>query len=77
MHTKTSNAAGGPHGNWWLEVVTDEPFLYEFGPFDSAEEAAGAIDRHAPDLTSEGWQVVGQKVLQQEDLFGHTVSQSQ
>ncbi len=53
-------------GNWWLEVVTDEPFSYEFGPFDSAEEAARSVDRYAPDLASEGWRVMRQSVLQQE-----------
>ncbi|MBC8123296.1 MAG: DUF1816 domain-containing protein [Gemmatimonadaceae bacterium] len=65
MHTKTGNAPDAGDGDWWLEMVTDEPFLYQFGPFDSAEDAAGSVHRHAPDLASEGWQIVGQKVHQQ------------
>ncbi|WP_164929282.1 DUF1816 domain-containing protein [Gloeobacter violaceus] len=60
----------------FLAVLVDPQGLYEFGPFDSAEEAADSVDRHAPDLASEGWQIVGQKLLQQECLFGHTVSQA-
>ena len=44
---------------------TDEPFLYEFGPFESAEEAAQSVDRHAPDLVSEGWRVLRHNVRQQ------------
>lgn len=76
MHPYTCDMPDAWDGNWWLEVITDEPFLYEFGPFKSAEEAAESIDRHAPDLASDGWQVVRQKVLQQEHLFGHAVSQA-
>ncbi|BAC91506.1 DUF1816 domain-containing protein [Gloeobacter violaceus] len=68
MYGQTSNTSDARDGDWWLEVTTDEPFLYAFGPFDSPEEAAQSVGRYVPDLTSEGWQVVRQKVLRQEHL---------
>ena len=76
MDSKISNMTNSQDGDWWLEVITDEPFLYEFGPFSSPEEAAESIDRYASDLASEGWRVVRQKVLQQDHLFGHDVYQA-
>lgn len=76
MHTQTNNTLDIWYGNWWLEVTTDEPFLYEFGPFESAEEATESLGRHVSDLASDGWQVIHQKVLQQEHLFSDVVSKT-
>ncbi|MBC8122691.1 MAG: DUF1816 domain-containing protein [Gemmatimonadaceae bacterium] len=47
---------------WWLEIATDEPYLYLFGPFDASEEAEHAVGKYIGDLTSEGWQVTSAKV---------------
>ncbi|MBW4700144.1 MAG: DUF1816 domain-containing protein [Aphanocapsa lilacina HA4352-LM1] len=47
---------------WWLEMATDEPYLYLFGPFESPEEAEAAVPRHRADLISEGWQVLSATV---------------
>jgi hypothetical protein len=47
---------------WWLELVTDEPYLYLFGPFETVEEAESAISKHKADLMSEGWHVMTSKV---------------
>ncbi|MBC8121411.1 MAG: DUF1816 domain-containing protein [Gemmatimonadaceae bacterium] len=76
MHIQINNTLNTCYGNWWLEVTTDEPFLYEFGPFQSAEEAAGALSNYVSDLASEGWRVIRQKVLQQEHLFSDVVSRA-
>ncbi len=47
---------------WWLELVTDEPYLYLFGPFETVEEAEASIAKHTEDLMSEGWHVMTSKV---------------
>jgi len=47
---------------WWLEIVTDEPYLYLFGPFETVEEAEASVSKHTEDLMSEGWHVVTSKV---------------
>jgi hypothetical protein len=47
---------------WWLELVTDEPYLYLFGPFETIEEAEASFPKHTEDLRSEGWQVMTSKV---------------
>lgn len=53
-------------GNWWLEVVTDEPYSYLFGPFDKTEEATCKSKEYFEDLESEGWQIVSAKIAQLE-----------
>jgi hypothetical protein len=55
--------------NWWLEVTTDEPYLYLFGPFSSAEEAQTESDRYLADLRHEGWQVTGVHTTYRGPLF--------
>jgi len=55
--------------NWWLEVTTDEPYLYLFGPFASAEEAQTESDRYIADLTHEGWQVTEVHTSRRGPLF--------
>jgi hypothetical protein len=51
-------------GAWWLEVVTDEPYLYLFGPFDTTEEANDKSSDYFKDLALEGWQIVSTKMTQ-------------
>lgn len=46
---------------WWLEIATDEPYLYLFGPFESVEEAEAAVSDYQNDLAGEGWRVVSSK----------------
>jgi Domain of unknown function (DUF1816) len=53
-------------GNWWLEVMTDEPYSYLFGPFDKTEEANCKSREYFEDLESEGWQIVSIKIAQRE-----------
>jgi hypothetical protein len=47
---------------WWLEIATDEPYLYLFGPFESAEEAEATVGKYEADLAAEGWQLLSSKV---------------
>ena len=47
---------------WWLELATNEPYLYLFGPFDSKVEAESSVEKHRADLTGEGWQVTSAKL---------------
>jgi hypothetical protein len=51
-------------GNWWLEVITNEPYLYLFGSFDTTEEADYKRSEYFRDLESEGWQIVSTKMTQ-------------
>ncbi|AGY60334.1 DUF1816 domain-containing protein [Gloeobacter kilaueensis] len=50
---------------WWLELATDEPYLYLFGPFETAAEADAATARHRQDLLAEGWQITSTRVTLQ------------
>jgi Domain of unknown function (DUF1816) len=69
-------------GAWWLEVVTDEPYLYLFGPFDTTEEANGKSSDYFKDLASEGWHITSTKMTQigpivrNEETRGNLVLQS-
>lgn len=47
---------------WWLEIATDEPYLYLFGPFDHPEEAEAAVGKYQEDLAGEGWRTMSTKV---------------
>jgi hypothetical protein len=51
-------------GNWWLEVVTNEPYLYLFGSFNTTDEANQKSSEYFRDLASEGWQIVSSKMTQ-------------
>jgi hypothetical protein len=55
-------------GNWWLEVITNEPYLYLFGSFDTTEEADYKSSEYFRDLESEGWQIVSTKMTQIEPM---------
>ena len=42
-------------GEWWIEVMTTQPFcIYYFGPFSSAQEAAAHQPGYIEDLSQEG-----------------------
>jgi hypothetical protein len=70
-------------GRWWLEVATDEPYLYLFGPFNSTEEASVKSSEYFNDLASEGWHIVSTKMTQigpmvlSEEKRGDLVLQAQ
>jgi hypothetical protein len=53
--------------NWWLEVITDEPYSYLFGPFDKTEDASFKSREYFEDLESEGWQIVSTGIAQREE----------
>lgn len=64
MEKHTVSALHAEEGLWWLEVVTDEPYLYLFGPFDTTEEANRKSSEYFEDLASEGWCIVSTKMTQ-------------
>jgi Domain of unknown function (DUF1816) len=70
-------------GNWWLEVVTNEPYLYLFGSFDTTEDAYHKSSEYFKDLVSEGWNIVSTKMTQigpmviKEERRGDLVFQAQ
>jgi hypothetical protein len=63
-------------GYWWLEVVTDEPDLYLFGPFDEIHEAIGKSAEYFKDLASEGWKIVSTKMIQSASMLDVEGSES-
>jgi Domain of unknown function (DUF1816) len=54
-------------GRWWLEIITNEPYLYLFGPFDTTDEADNKSDEYFQDLEAEGWKIVSSKMTQLGD----------
>lgn len=74
-------------GNWWVEIVTNQPFcIYYFGPFPDAHEAKLMQPGYVEDLTGEGINsiqaVVKQcyptklTVFEPEDSYLETVAES-
>jgi hypothetical protein len=43
---------------WWLEITTNEPHLYQFGPFESEEEGKQLSGMYLADLIGEGWEII-------------------
>lgn len=52
--------------SWWLEVITDEPYSYLFGPFDKAEDVSFKSIEYFEDLEREGWRIISTKIAQRE-----------
>ncbi len=63
-------------GYWWLEVVTNEPYLYLFGPFDTTHEAIGKSVEYFKDLASEGWKIVSTKMTQSASMVDEEVNEN-
>jgi hypothetical protein len=51
-------------GRWWLEIITDEPYLYLFGPFDTTDEADDKSDEYFQALGAEGWKISSSRMTQ-------------
>ncbi len=64
MENLTINALCLEKKYWWLEITTNEPYLYLFGPFDTAEEAQLKSKEFITDLACEGWQIFSIKLCQ-------------
>jgi hypothetical protein len=49
------NVAQLGKGNWWVEIITNQPFcIYYFGPFVSFQEADVLRPTYVEDLLQEG-----------------------
>lgn len=51
-------------GRWWLEIITNEPYLYLFGSFDTTDEADNKSDEYFQDLEAEGWRIASSRMTQ-------------
>lgn len=71
MEKQTVDALCTEEGDWWLEVVTDEPYLYLFGPFETTEEAECKSNEYFKDLRSEGWKIVLTKMTPSAAIIGN------
>lgn len=46
-------------GNWWVEIITMEPWsMYYFGPFNDFQDANGMQPGYVADLIKEGVQTI-------------------
>ncbi|MBC7882999.1 MAG: DUF1816 domain-containing protein [Anaerolineae bacterium] len=76
MEKQAVRALCTEEGGWWLEVVTDEPYLYLFGPFETTEEADYKSNDYFKDLASEGWKIISSKMTQSAVISNREIFES-